>query len=40
MKTLLYLLRRHTVACLLNFMGIVLAVAGGYIILTQVIYSA
>ncbi len=27
-------------ACLLNFMGIVLAVAGGYIILTQVIYSA
>ena len=40
MKTLLYLWRRHTMACLLNFMGIVLAVAGGYIILTQVIYSA
>ena len=40
MKTLLYLLRRHTVASLLNFMGIVLAVAGGYIILTQVIYCA
>ena len=40
MKTLLYLFRRHTVASLLNLMGIVLAVAGGYIILTQVIYSA
>ena len=40
MKTLLYLLRRHMVASLLNFMGIVLAVAGGYIMLTQVIYSA
>lgn len=40
MKTMIYLLRRHTVASLLNLMGIVLAVAGGYIILTQVIYSA
>ena len=40
MKTLLYLLRRHTVASLLNLLGIVLDVAGGYIILTQVIYSA
>ena len=38
MKSLLHLFRRYRVASLLNFVGLVFALAGCYVLLTQINY--